>query len=138
MAIFSQDHFHLYPVGTSFTGAEGKFHMTFQGQQHKVDPAVKAQRTLTGRLLINRLLVDDQQVVYRDSTFTVTATNEELALLQALNGVECYYIPMRHEEGDSHGLDTGYPVLPVITNKVGLNAAEDYWMVGLQLTENSL
>lgn len=138
MAIFSQDHFHLYPEGTVFTGAEGKFHMAFQGQQHKVEPAVKTQRAITGRLLVNRLVSAGQQVVYRDSTFNVVVTNEEFALLQSLNGVKCYYIPPRHEEGDSHDQTDGYPVMAVITNKVGLNAAEDYWMVGLQLTENSV
>jgi len=138
MAVYAQNHFHLYAETATFDPAALMYGMAFQGHQFKSEPAVKAQRGLTGKLIINRLFSSGAVVKFRDAGFIIVATRDEMNAIELLNGVNCYYIPNWHEEGVAHDASDAYKVLPVIVGKQMLDPGEKYWMLTIQLQENTL
>jgi hypothetical protein len=106
---------------------------------------VDVWRGLTGVAQIHTLrdTVTHKIVQFKDLTLRFVATPEEHEALKALNGERCYYVPHEHDDAgtdirhDALAQAQGYPVVAVIAEDPPLDAGLQYFLVTMQLTDNS-
>lgn len=146
MAKEIHDHVHLFLASENPTGTTAvQWHVAFPGINTKQTPAVDVRRGLTGVAQIHTLrdAVTHKIVQFKDVTLRFVATPEEHAALLALNGERCYYVPHEHDDAgtdithDALAQTQGYPVVAVIVEDPPLDAGLQYFLVTMQLTDNS-
>jgi hypothetical protein len=146
-----QTHIHLFnnsttPTVTNNDNDTTLYRVVMPGIDEKVTPAMTHKRGVTGALLVTRLLDGSGNLVkFRDITVTISCNTAEKDRLMSLVGVACYYVPILHDEHvsniryESNGTtQQGYPVLLSIDRVQHLDPFQQYWVVGLTLTENSI
>jgi hypothetical protein len=147
MAKELHDHIHLFKVSETPTGATAaQWHITFPGINPKTTAAVYVKRGLTGVAHLHALRNDSNEVVqFKDLSLRFVVTPLEHEALLTLNGVKCYYVPHEHDDSgadikhDSQATPQvqGYPVIAVVTDDTPLDASLQYYLVTMQLTDNS-
>ncbi len=146
MAKEIHDHVHLFLASENPTSATAaQWHVTFPGLTPRTMPAVDVRRSLTGVAQIHALrdTTTHQIVQFKDLMIRFVATPDEHEALKALNGERCYYVPHDHDDAgadikhDSAAQVQGYPMVAVITEDPQLDACFQYFLVTMQLTDNS-
>ncbi len=148
MAKEIHDHVHLFLASENPTGSTAmQWHVAFPGINTRSTPAVDVRRGLTGVAQIHTLrdTATGKIVQFKDLTLRFVATLEEHEALKALNGERCYYVPHMHDDDgadirhDSQATPEvqGYPVVAVIVEDPPLDAGLQYFLVTMQLTDNS-
>jgi hypothetical protein len=146
MAAQLQDHIHLFLETTApRSGETPDYHVVMPGMDEKPTIALSYRRGITGKLLVTQL-ADARGVpmVFRDRPFTIMVEDTHKDTLLGLAGCFCYYVPLTHDDAgnnlkiDAAGNAQGYPVLVVIDRAPHLDPMQQYWLVSVQLIENSI
>ncbi len=146
MAKDVQDHVHLFLATDNPTPATAvQWHVTFPGLNPRTTPAVDVRRGLTGVAQIHTLrdTASGKIVQFQDVSLRFIATPTEHEALKALNGERCYYVPHEHDDAgadirhDAQAQAQGYPVVAIIVEDPPLDAGLQYFLVTMQLTDNS-
>jgi hypothetical protein len=146
MAAQLQDHIHLFLESTAPRSGEAPdYHVVMPGMDERPTLALSYRRGITGKLLVTQL-ADAQGVpmVFRDRPFTILVEDTYKDTLLGLAGRFCYFVPIVHDDAgttlkvDVDNKAQGYPVLAVIERAPHLDPMQQYWLVSVQLIENSI
>ncbi|CAG0995553.1 hypothetical protein ANAEL_02567 [Anaerolineales bacterium] len=140
----THDHIHIFDAATSPTHAQArKYSITMTGIDEKPVTPVAWRRSLTGALLVTTLLAGGHPVLFRDRTITLLLPKADKEALVALSGKLCWLVEIEHDDAgaslkvDSAGAAQGFQCLMVVERATHVDPMQAYWLVTVQITEDS-
>ena len=138
-----QDHLHLFAESTSpvpsHTQAR-KYPITMNGAHERPVTPMSIKRGITGAALRSYLPgTGGLPVTFRDGSLTLLLEKADKEAVCALSGQVCRYIPIEHDDaGATLTITDGYRCIMVTEDATHIDPMQQYWLVTVKITEDSI
>ena len=141
-----RDHFHLWAVGDTFASNTDYEYNILLGGLKDIPTAIVSHVRALNASSHPHVLVDEygNPILIKDVMLKVVASLAQRATLAAIQGKQCYYLPICHMDvGDTHATanvaeSPGYLVFMMpMADDAMLDPLGEYWIVSLTLKDDS-
>lgn len=107
-----------------------------EGFQDVEQPLAETERSLTGKLLVHRLMDGSTPKTTEDHHYKLHMTNAEKEQLEADVGKNVYFMPHRRDEGAGYASYRTVIFFERMENKEPLDNLQEYWNAEVFLRDN--